>query len=608
MCGFLSVLSNGIIKDIDKKKFKKASDLLVHRGPDDTHYTEYNSYFSVFHRLSIRDLSSHSRQPLLTNCGRYDFCFNGEIYNIEELNDLFPETKNLNSDTLLISLLISSLGIDAINHLRGMFAISIYDKLNKKLYLARDSFGIKPLFYLRILNDRFFVAASEIKALLNLIDSKKPDLNQCRRFLMMGVSNDNDDTFFQNIKSVPKGYILEINNKLEIKYIKTKNHLDNINLIPTKKFDFNKHNLFLTNIIKEHLVSDVPIATTISGGIDSSMVSLTVDKYSKGNTMFSAVSEIFQSEISSKRVTEYKEKLVEINCDLLEPVKHIDSIIERLSSPFESSSWIYQDILMKKIASNFKYKVLLVGEGADEIYSGYKRLFYPYLYALEIGNHLELFNNSISSFSDFLGINTNGIKENYQKYLIQLNSITDYEDAIFSKYLLLDQNLNYERYFPSKKELGSDPNIIYKKHLLSYINRADIPSTLYILDNLSMSHGIELRVPFIDIKLLNEVMSYGFESHFNSGFNKYLLRKSSFLVSEEVRWNKVKKQRPSAVSFLVYESLKEELKILLSKDNLLLNTSLIKKDFELSLENKDPRFARFMFRIYTFLKFWDKNF
>ena len=222
MCGFISVLSNGIIKDIDKERFKQASDLLIHRGPDDTYQTEHKSYFSVFHRLSIRDLSIQSRQPLLTNCGRYNFCFNGEIYNMRELNDLFPETKTLKSDTLAISYLISSLGIDSINYLRGMFAISIYDKLNSKLYLCRDAFGIKPLFYLRNLNDRFFVAASEIKALLKLIDSKKPDLNQCMRFLMMGVSNDNNDTFFKDIKSVPKGFILEVNNKLEIKYNKLK--------------------------------------------------------------------------------------------------------------------------------------------------------------------------------------------------------------------------------------------------------------------------------------------------------------------------------------------------------------------------------------------------
>ena len=247
----------------------------------------------------------------------------------------------------------------------------------------------------------------------------------------------------------------------------------------------------------------------------------------------------------------------------------------------------------------------MVGEGADEIYSGYRRLFYPYLFALENNGDKEIFDESVAGFQDFLGIDKTDIEKNYKSFLDQLFSKSDYEDQCYSKYLNTN-GFPYERYFPSKVQIqSSNSEIIFKKHLLSYLNRADIPSTLYILDNLSMSYGIELRVPFLDIKLFEEVMSYSFKYFFNSGFNKYILRNSSFDLSDDVRWNKVKKQRPTAVTTLVYETLRIEIINLLSKKHLLIDTERLKNDFEFANKKRDIKFARFIFKLYTFLKFWN---
>ena len=604
MCGFLSAFSREILNEYDIKKFKKASDLIIHRGPDNTSQIMDKSYFSIFHRLSIRDLSPLSKQPLETKCRRFIICFNGEIYNIDELNSLFPESKDLKSDTLILSFLISKLGIDAINLIRGMFAITIYDKTKRKIYLVRDPFGIKPIYYLKTSNNKCLVVASEIKALLSIIENLQPDIDQCLRFLMMGVSHDTEDTFFKSIKSVPKGHILEVKSNLDMKFIKLKNNLDYINLSSSKALDVDKHNKFLTKNIKEHLVSDVPVATTISGGVDSSLVSSIVNKFAVKSKMFTAYSDIFDSEISEKREKEFGNKLSKINCTLIDASNYIDSIIKRLSSPFESSSWIYQDILMSQISSRFKFKVLLVGEGADEIYSGYKRLFYPYLFSLENNKDKKLFNESLYGFQDFLGIDEKHIEKNYKSFLDKLFLKTDYEDQYYSKYLNTN-GFPYERYYPSKAQIqSSNPEIIFKKHLLSYLNRADIPSTLYILDTLSMSYSLELRVPFLDIKLFEEVMSYSFKYFFNSGFNKYILRNSSFSLSDDVRWNKVKRQRPTAICSLVYETLRIDIINLLSKEHILIDTSSLKNDFYLAYEKKDIKFARFIFKVYTFLKFW----
>ncbi len=606
MCGFLSAFSKNYIENSSLHKLRAASKLIQHRGPDDSSEVHLNFYFSLFHRLSIRDLSTSSRQPVFSNCKRYIICFNGEIYNISELSRLFLLNAKFKSDTLLLSNLVSERGIDAVHLLRGMFAISIYDTLKSEFYLIRDSFGIKPLFYFKSEKDNYIYASSEIKALLHLKKNKSPDIIQCSRFLKMGVSNDIENTFFDEIKSVPKGHIMAINKDFHIRFTKLSSNLDNFNLSYSNPFDSKRHDSFLTDIIREHLISDVPIATTISGGIDSSVVSLNVEKYSIKNNMFSAFSESFDSEITDKRLVEYKDKLINIDCTLTNTSEYIDEIIKKLSAPFESSSWIYQDILMKEISTDFKYKVLLVGEGADEVYSGYKRLFYPYLFSLELAEEKDLLEQSITGFSAFLGINKEEILRNYYLFSESLNSKTDYEDQIYSKYFFNDgNNFDYERYFPSFEQISSnDPEIFYKKHLLSYLNRADIPSTLYVLDVISMSYGIELRVPFLDIKLFEEVMNYSFKYHFNRGFNKYILRKSSSILDKEIRWNKLKKQRPTAVSSLIYDTLNDEILYLLSQENILINTNTLKKDFILSRQIRSEKFARFMFRVYTFLKFW----
>ena len=168
--------------------------------------------------------------------------------------------------------------------------------------------------------------------------------------------------------------------------MKLNKNLTNLDLESNFKFESKNHSKFLKNIIKEHIISDTPVCSTISGGIDSTYVSTAIANVQEQQCdAFTIKSNIFESEIKNDsdlyRVKNLK--INTINCELENLSMNIKNMVDNLSSPFASASWIFQDQLFNKISSSYNYKVLLVGEGADEIYSGYKRLVYPYLFCLK---------------------------------------------------------------------------------------------------------------------------------------------------------------------------------------------------------------------------------
>ena len=162
MCGFLSICSKNQIKKEDIINYTELSNLIKHRGPDDFNKFESDKYVSLFYRLTIRDYSFISSQPIKSECGRYIISFNGEIYSI---NNIFGHNiKDYKSDTLAISNLLTKFGIGALNNIRGMFAILVFDKFKNLVYIYRDPFGIKPLFY--TFDDQKLIICSEQKPLI----------------------------------------------------------------------------------------------------------------------------------------------------------------------------------------------------------------------------------------------------------------------------------------------------------------------------------------------------------------------------------------------------------------------------------------------------------
>tara|TARA_Y100001978_G_scaffold159054_1_gene144828 strand:- start:2074 stop:3939 length:1866 start_codon:yes stop_codon:yes gene_type:complete len=614
MCGFFTVISENNISSKNKKIYRSIANKINHRGPDDNYFYDDNNYLSIFYRLSIRDPSLKSRQPLVSKCGRYIISFNGEIYNLEELiPDIYE--KNISDTTYLLEL-ISFKGIDILNKIRGMFAISIYDKRECKVFITRDPLGIKPLFYIQpkflkgTQYENSYFVCSEQNPLLNIINGGSLDKKHSLRFLKMGVCFDASQTFFTEIKQVKPGNIMEIDMaSLEVKNYSLNSSIEKIDLERCSKFKKNDHQKFLYKTIKEHLISDFPISTTISSGIDSSCITTTAISFDdRFISPFTLESDLFNSEIKeSSDLNNIKNMNIKtIFCEIENYSKSIENIISKISIPFASASWIFQEYLFNYLGKNKGFKVVLVGEGSDEIYSGYKRLIFPYLFCMEKDGEIDKVDLSLEELTTFMGKSIDELRNMFKNFKDKLTQETDYEDIKFEEFFIDTDNLvEMERYYPKLQSLDQNINteLFYKSHLIKYLKRTDIPSSLHILDGISMMNSIELRVPFLDISLIENIMGYSYKNHFKEGFNKFMLRSVCDEVPSSIRNEKMKKPRPSSTAKIMYEVLNQEFINIVKKGHPFINNSLIINKYNKAKETYDLSTSDLWFRIYTFLKF-----
>jgi len=613
MCGFFTAISNTKYNESSLSILKKSASKIAHRGPDSKSDYKENGIYNLFYRLSIRDLSNDSVQPILSKCERYLMSFNGEIYSVN--GSLKNNPEKFKSDTIFLINQISEHGIEIIKNIRGMYAISLFDRLSKCVYFIRDPFGIKPLFYSNNIKipshkDKIFVACSEQSPILNLLKDFNEDYLQSLRFLRMGLSFDLDNTFFREIKQVKPGYILKFSlEEFKLSEERLPSHLNTIDLSPKETFDFSNHNNDLKKIVHDHLISDVEVASTLSGGIDSTYISIAASEYSSRKlNSYTLDTDFIKCELNDELINKMKGlEIQKVEDNTNDYHENFVSKIKLLSSPLRTSAWLMQDLIFKKIATNSKAKVLLVGEGADELYSGYERLINPYLYCLELDNEFTLFEETIRNISTFTNLNYLTNLNNYKDYKNKLDSETDYNDMKFWKYLNDDSLNNIERNFLGKndfKKLNYESEVIYKTHLKNYFTRSLIPSDLITLDHLSMSNGLELRVPFIDYELFNKVMKFSYREHFKFGFNKYMLRKVSLNTPTEIRWNKKKSRRPNINTILIYDFFADKFLDLLKEEHHLIKTNLARKDFERDLLKRNSNSSHFWFRVFSYMSFF----
>tara|TARA_B100000242_G_scaffold294282_1_gene275985 strand:+ start:3585 stop:5411 length:1827 start_codon:yes stop_codon:yes gene_type:complete len=606
MCGFFSIFSTSKIDDGLVKRARDASLTMQVRGPDD--YSEYRNenYFSLFNRLAIRDLTIASRQPFMTSSGRYIFSFNGEIYSFKDKKT--KSAKNT-SDTIQLSELIDNFGVEAFDSLKGMFSICLYDQSNNSVFITRDPLGIKPLFYSKLKNNdtTTFVISSTKNAILKFRNSVLDDI-QIYRFLKMGISSDTENTFYKDLKRLKPGSILEIDSKGNSNFRNLKDNVKNLDLKSNKNYSSKEHNKVLNKILDEHLIADIPVFSTISGGIDSSFIS-SYSSLSSRTRAFTLDSELFESEIEDLKFL-FNNKNLDIsivNSKTKEIPLIIRKIIEITRAPFASSSWIFQYQLFENIKKRFDCKVILVGEGADEIYSGYKRMLYPFLFELEFKNKKIIDKKLITEFTNFMNTSEDIILANYEFFKNNLSKKTDYECQNFERIALKDSDfVGYERYMPARDKTENNSSY-YKKMLLNYITRADIPSTLEILDSISMENSIELRVPFIDFELLSYILKIDTKYHFQDGFNKYMLRDAADILPTDLRWRPNKKQRPSASEKIMKDICYEDMVSLLRKDTKFFDSSKALKEFLIDMDGSKAQNSNFWFRIYTFMIFLESN-
>ncbi|MDO8515435.1 MAG: asparagine synthase (glutamine-hydrolyzing), partial [bacterium] len=482
MCGIY-----GFIGFKDDKLLEEMGKSLAHRGPDDQDFYCHNNVNLGYRRLSIIDVKK-SFQPLYNEDKSIILLFNGEIYNFLELRKKLPNHKfTTDGDGETIIHWYEEFGLEGLKELNGMFVISLYDIKKQKVYLIRDHFGIKPLYY----TTEPFMYASEIKALLKKYKAK-PNDKIIEKYLLTRAHDDTEETFFEGIKRVPSGSYLEYDLKTNNHTIKRYWNIEKKSIDdPVTKFK----ELFLDSV-KLRLISEVPVGTALSGGLDSSAVVCTVPNLKT----FSAV---FPHEINNEE--EYIDEVVKktgvqafkVYPKVEEFWQDINKLISFQDEPMISTGPYAQWKVMEKAHAE-GIKVIIDGQGADEMLAGY--IPYHFVYFKEL-------------FSQ-------------KKYLQLIKEVVFSLDLIWP--LIKDK-------FKSRVDIKNlfnfsvEPTINksgLNNRLKQDLFEMSLPSLLRYEDHNSMAFSIESRVPFLDYRLVEFVFSLPSEFKIRNGWNKWIMREA----------------------------------------------------------------------------------
>jgi asparagine synthase (glutamine-hydrolysing) len=536
MCGITGIIYKN--KNVEAAELEKMTEKIKHRGPDSSGiYMDKNVGFG-HRRLSIIDVSDHSNQPFFYK--DLILIFNGAIYNYLEIKDelishgyIFKTT----SDTEVLLLAYDKWGVDCVKKFNGMWSFAIHDKKQNIVFCSRDRFGVKPFYYYA--DGDQFIFASEIKAVLEIKKVTTVNTQIILQFIETNFTEHNNETFFEGIFKLPGSHSLVYDLKTNVfqiyKYYELEfnaevsklNLQDSINLFEEK----------FQESIKLRLRSDVKIGSALSGGLDSSYIVAISAKQFKVKKDFNAVTvgSLHKEEDEGDRARIISDCLG-IENSIIYPDKNefeklIPQVIYSLEEPFGGLSVYMQTFLMKQ-AQKLGIKVLLDGQGADEVLLGYSNYTAAFL-----KNH--------------------GLKDNV-KFLLNLRS--HYDISIFKGLLiyLYYSNFNVRKTYLKLRGLGLKSK--YKKlieynHIRTLNNSyknifelqkneifwAQIPQLLRWEDMNSMAYGIETRLPYLDYKFVETCLSINNNFKIFTGWSKYILRKNlQKHIPDEIAWNRKK--------------------------------------------------------------------
>ncbi|AIN75190.1 asparagine synthase (glutamine-hydrolyzing) [Flavobacterium psychrophilum] len=561
MCGI-----NGILhlssKLVDKNQLVKMRDVLAHRGPDDAGIFIEKNIGLGHRRLAIIDTSSAGHQPFYSENGRYVIVFNGEIYNYKdfyaELKDKGVALKS-DSDTEVLLKLYELYGLEILPRLNGMFAFAIWDKEQKKLVLARDRMGVKPLYYSLYQSTLYF--ASEQKALFAAgipIQISESGLEEY--FFNRFVAGEN--TLYNHVNKILPGHymtIYENGNSKTTKWWNLKEEIQNHETIANPKKWFEE--TFFESV-RLRMVSDVPVGVLLSGGLDSGSIlsSLYHQDYKNIQTFNIGFSEEKHNEsYLAKNITEeynYEYNSMKVEGDLL-----YDSLLE--SSYFQDEPLMHLNephlLAVSKLA-NAKVKVLLSGEGADELMGGYVRYK-----ALRRPTLLK----AISYLSNFNFLNNNPRFNKLLRYskitnnsdLVLFNSTSVYPNDIHEFYGEKKEPINEYRYQLLNEAKELYPNSL-QRQALYFDQHTYMCSLLDRNDRCTMGASIECREPFLDQRLVAGLGTLDDNWLFSGKKGKYILKNTmqDKLPQDILNFRKIGLSVPWENQLLSNDKFKEELR------------------------------------------------
>ncbi len=553
MCGIAGIIT--LNSKVNPDNLKQMTDSLIHRGPDgEGQWTNENKTIGLGHRrLSIIDLTKKGTQPMHYANGRYTITFNGEIYNYIELKKELQKkgfTFKSDSDTEVLLALFDLKKEKCLDDLDGMFSFAIWDEYTQELFCARDRFGEKPFFY--YLDKKSFSFASEMKALWATGTPKTKNLKRYYQYLMYGNIDDPIDkssTFFQNIFQLKPAHYIIIKKDLKIKQIKYWDIDLTIELdISFEDAQKRFRELFLDSVNKR-LRSDVPIGSSLSGGLDSSSIVMAIDRLkaeSQKQKTFSARFKNFEKD--EGKFIDLITRSANVECFSVYPTaksanENFEKLIYHQEEPFGSFS-INAQFEVMKLAKNNNVIVLQDGQGADEILAGYERHFEAYLQELYKSNR----NKFNLEFQDFKNLrNNNSINANLNFKFEALNYKLKRKASELAKNIKRTTSTYFNGINPElvseykkiENPLYFAPNL--KERLYHSTINSGLTELLRYSDRNSMAHSIEVRLPFLSHKLVEFLFSLPNEYLIKSGWTKFILRKSmEDLLPDKITWRKDK--------------------------------------------------------------------
>ena len=514
MCGLNCIISKSG-RPIDIGALKNMNDLIFHRGPDDEGFFSEEWIGLGFRRLSIIDVGSGGYQPMFDSSGRYVCVFNGEIYNYIELREQLKSygvVFKTNSDTEVLIQAYIHWGADCLAKFIGMFAIIIVDRNEKSVFIARDQLGIKPLSYTEDKDLYYF--SSEIKA-FQAVTKLSPDPDTYfEQFIFRYVSGER--TNFSNVKKVLPGHYLSYSN-LDKKFI-THQYFN------LRDQFFDRSSATQVENISEHLResfllhtrSDVGYSLQLSGGVDSSYLTSVISDNVPNELMTFSIKlndqKLDESRYQDLVARQYNTKHYAIELDVDDYYEHLKKATYHMDAPIVHGGCVFLMLLCQEIKNHTK--VVLTGEGADELFAGYQRYVPTWQNNIaQLLRKIHVPNKFVPALWKLKGLK-HFMSDDLIYYSHKYNDPASYEN-IFSH---LSQSSSY------RKSVSSRSDMDYLQATQYYDQTTYLSSLLDRQDKMSMSASVEARVPYCNPELFRQINPIHSNLKLQKGRTKTLLK------------------------------------------------------------------------------------
>ena len=542
MCGIIGAIGNVTGNS------KNAMNLIMHRGPDSSGHFLQSNLFLGHTRLAIQDLSENANQPMISTNGRYVIIFNGEIYNHKEIRSTLTSEFEFRSsgDTETVLNGYIKYGIKLLNQLNGIYAFAIYDKEKDEIFIARDQFGVKPLYWYS--DDNIFLFGSELKAFLPYDIKREVSAEALVNYIQF-LWSPGDKTPFQNVHKVLPGHYLQFKltdfrNCKPVKFYHWETSVKQNQLSENQIID--QLEQLLLKAVDRQLLSDVPVGFFLSGGLDSSLLvamarklypnrklmcfTIDVGDCSKGIDDF-ANDLAYAKQVAS--VLDVELKVVKADIDI---VKMFDQMVWHLDEP-QADAAPLNVFKIASLARENNIKVLIGGAAGDDLFSGYRRhqalVYEKYFQSIPLilRKWIHFFITKIQSRTPFFR-RVKKIFENIDRSPIERQAgyfswlPTKSVKALFTNEWKrkLRNNDPYTYFYSLTEDLPSDINDL-ERMLYWELKTFLVDHNLNYTDKMAMATGVEARVPFLDLELVEFAKTIPANLKMNSKETKYILKK-----------------------------------------------------------------------------------